>query len=355
MSSSFWIPAFAGMTNKFLTSVIHSRWPAAYLFVEPDVLPAVAVEDAVDHQCQPLYRRLPAGSAAAVENDRAGAVLRQLTLDQPHQLLALLLVRLDRLLLDQLVNRGVAVIVPIEFRAASITQWKGLIGVRGTLEVEPDDVVPAQHLWEEVGGVDRFELAVDIDLFQLVDQDHRRIAVIRDVARGDFDLEMIVAAIAERLDDLAGLRAVFLDVRVIARQRFEQLGRHAPQPRGCRLHGPADLALSAADDVDKGLAVQGQSHRPPQVGVVEWRLVAIDDQVAVDAALRHLADRLRHLARHVVQQRNGEAEREGHVELSGNKRQSRRREVADDGIFDAVEIRPVLLPIIWIAGHRDPF
>src|SRR6516225_10315592 len=116
MSSSFWIPAFAGMTNKFLTSVIHSRWPAAYLFVEPDVLPAVAVEDAVDHQCQPLHGWLPARSAAAVKDDRSGTVLGQPAFDLPHQLLALFLIGLDRLLLDQLVHCGVAVIVPIEFR-----------------------------------------------------------------------------------------------------------------------------------------------------------------------------------------------------------------------------------------------
>src|SRR5215471_1773514 len=49
--------------------------PTGVLFVEPDVLPAIAVEDAVDHQCQPLHLRLPARSAAAVEYDRSGTVL----------------------------------------------------------------------------------------------------------------------------------------------------------------------------------------------------------------------------------------------------------------------------------------
>src|SRR6516165_3176827 len=102
----------------------------ARLFVEPDVLSAIAVEDAVDHQCQPLHIGLPAGSAAAVEDDWSGAVLCQPAFDLPHQLLALLLVGLDRLLLDQLVDRGAAVIVPIKLRAASVNQWKGLVGVR---------------------------------------------------------------------------------------------------------------------------------------------------------------------------------------------------------------------------------
>jgi hypothetical protein len=41
----------------------------------------------------------------------------------------------------------------------------------------------AHHLGEKVGGVDRLELAVDIDLLQLIDQNDRRIAVIRDITR----------------------------------------------------------------------------------------------------------------------------------------------------------------------------
>ena len=57
---------------------------------------------------------------------------------------------------------------------------------------------------------------------------------------------------------------------------------------------------------------------------------------------RQLADRLRHLALDVLEQRDREAVREGHVELAGDKRQDRRRQVVDDRILDAVEIRPAL-------------
>ena len=63
------------------------------------------------------------------------------------------------------------------------------------------------------------------------------------------------------------------------------LRRHAPEPAGRRLHDAADIALPFGDDVDKGLAVERQRHRPPQIGIVERRLVAVDQQVAVDAAV----------------------------------------------------------------------
>jgi hypothetical protein len=40
----------------------------------------------------------------------------------------------------------------------------------------------APDLREVDGGFDRVELAVDVDLLQLIDQDHRRIAEERQVA-----------------------------------------------------------------------------------------------------------------------------------------------------------------------------
>src|SRR5690242_13948253 len=46
------------------------------LFVEPDVLHPPAVEDAVDHQSEPLDMRLPARPIATVEDDRPGIILR---------------------------------------------------------------------------------------------------------------------------------------------------------------------------------------------------------------------------------------------------------------------------------------
>jgi hypothetical protein len=66
----------------------HAEFPVHLhlrLFVEPDVLHAPAVEDAVDHHRQPLHPRLPTRRAAAVIDDRPGAVLRQLPFDLPYE------------------------------------------------------------------------------------------------------------------------------------------------------------------------------------------------------------------------------------------------------------------------------
>ena len=69
---------------------------------------------------------------------------------------------------------------------------------------------------------------------------------------------------------------------------------HTPSGGGCI--DAADIALAFADDVDEGLAVEAQRHRPPHLRVVEGRHVAVDDQVAADIGRDQLADRLRRLA-----------------------------------------------------------
>src|SRR5437870_2535071 len=49
--------------------------------VEPHILKAPAVVDAVDHDRQPLDRRMPARCSDVVEDDRPRAVLLQLLVD----------------------------------------------------------------------------------------------------------------------------------------------------------------------------------------------------------------------------------------------------------------------------------
>src|SRR5712691_1744879 len=71
------------------------------LFIEPNILHAPAVVDAVAHDGQPLYIGVLRVPARRVEDDRPHAVLRQLTLDLPHPRLELVLIWLDRLLVDQ--------------------------------------------------------------------------------------------------------------------------------------------------------------------------------------------------------------------------------------------------------------
>jgi len=66
--------------------------------------------------------------------------------------------------------------------------------------------------------VDRLELAVDIDLFQLVDQDQRRVAPGRHIARSNGDSKPLVGA--------------------VARQRLQHLGRMPHNPSGGGSIGP---------------------------------------------------------------------------------------------------------------------
>ena len=67
-------------------------------------------------------------------------------------------------------------------------------------------------------GVDGFELDVDVDLLQLVDQDHGGIAVGGDVAGSEGNREPFSRPVAELPHDLARLVAVLGNVGIIARQ-----------------------------------------------------------------------------------------------------------------------------------------
>src|SRR6516162_11953376 len=59
-----------------------ARWmPPARLLVEPDILHAPAVGDAVDHDRQPFHMGLPAAGTSIVKDDRASTVLGQLPFD----------------------------------------------------------------------------------------------------------------------------------------------------------------------------------------------------------------------------------------------------------------------------------
>ena len=108
------------------------------------------------------------------------------------------------------------------------------------------------------------------------------------------------------------------------------------------------------DDVEEGLPVEAQRHRTPQLGFVERRDVAVYDQVAADIGRIELAERLRCLALDIVGKRHRQAP-ESDVELARNKRQHRRRHVADDGILEPIEIWPAGFPVVGIPGQFDRF
>ena len=93
-------------------------------------------------------------------------------------------------------------------------------------------------------------------------------------------------------------------------------------------------------------------HRLAQLRIVERRL-ARHQRVRREIGRRDLADRVGHLALHVLQHRHGQLIREGHVELAGDKGEQLRRAVRDDRPFDRVEIGQPLLPVIRVLRDLD--
>ena len=116
----------------------------------------------------------------------------------------------------------------------------------------------------------------------------------------------------------------------------------------------ADIAPDAlVDDVDERLAVERQRHRPPQFGIVERRLVQVDQHRARHVADIHLADRLRRLLLEVLQRRDRHAVARMASNLPAKKARLRGAVSLHDREFDAVEIRPALLPVIRVLRHLD--
>ena len=159
---------------------------ASALPVEPDVFEAPAVVDAVDHHRQALDVGLPAGRGAVVKDDRPGAVLLQLAVDLPDQLLALLADRAPSIAGRTACRaRDCSSRCMLRSGAAGVVLVELLVGIvdaaAGTVERRPCSPCgsPSEcQLAVSIGS----SSAVDIDLLQLVDQDDRRIAEIGDVA-----------------------------------------------------------------------------------------------------------------------------------------------------------------------------
>src|ERR1700730_494017 len=100
-----------------------------HLLVEPDVLEARAVVDAVDHLGHPLHPWLVADRRARVKEDRPDVVLDQFPFDLPYQQPPLLRVGLYRLPVDQSIDFLVAISAIVARGAAGIVLIEILIRV----------------------------------------------------------------------------------------------------------------------------------------------------------------------------------------------------------------------------------
>jgi len=98
--------------------------------------------------------------------------------------------------------------------------------------------------------------------------------------------------------------------------------------------------------------IQTERHRPAQLGVVEWRRGAVDEQRARQIGREHVADSLRRLVLKILQQRDCHAE--DLIETAGDESQDARRQARDDSPLDAVEIGPVRFPVLEVPSDPDP-
>jgi len=98
--------------------------------------------------------------------------------------------------------------------------------------------------------------------------------------------------------------------------------------------------------------IQAERHRPAQLGVIERRRCAVDEQGARQVGREHIADRLRRLVLEVLQQRDCHAE--DLIETAGGEPQDAGRQARDDRPVDAIEVGPARFPVLRVPGDSDP-
>ena len=100
-----------------------------WLFIQPQILEAVAIVGTVVLNRHVLDEGLPAGAGSGVEQDRPRDVLLEFFVDVPNQLLAFREIGLGRLFIEQLFQVLVAVVGIIALRPAGVIFIKCLIGI----------------------------------------------------------------------------------------------------------------------------------------------------------------------------------------------------------------------------------
>src|SRR5438874_3464108 len=260
--------------------------------LEPDILHTPAVKQAVGHNCQSLELRLPARREAIMEQDGSSSILLQPLVDFPNKMPALVLIRLHRLSVEQLVDLGIAIRGIVTVRAAGVILVELRVGVvhARTRQIQSDFVILAVDLWKPVGRFNGLKFPININFLELIDQYDGRIAERRGVADGHLDGEALLQSVAGLLHDVAGFRAVLSDVGIIAGQCLQNFGRQTPDTLWRRLHRAADIALALRKNIDEAFAIEREGHGPAYLRAVEGRSVAVHDQIGALVCRLYLTD-----------------------------------------------------------------
>jgi hypothetical protein len=112
----------------------------------------------------------------------------------------------------------IAIAGVVALRTAGVMLEEISVGIidAAARQVGADHVVLAGDLRKPIRRLDGVELAVDVDLLHLVDQDDGRVALLRNIAGCDLDREPVVRAVAVFLHQHARLGAVGRDIGPIA-------------------------------------------------------------------------------------------------------------------------------------------
>src|SRR5436305_1506321 len=111
--------------------------------------------------------------------------------------------------------------------------------------------------------------------------------------------------------------------------------------------------MPLGQDVDEALAVEREGHGLANLGSIEWRRGAVDDQVGALVRRFQIADRIRCFLLYLPHQRRRYPERKRHVELAGIEGEYRRRAISNYRPFDAVEIRTSGFPVLFVPDELD--
>ena len=228
----------------------------------------------------------------------------------------------------------------------------GIIDARAR-QIEGDGVVLPLRTAKPDRRLDDLEFGLEVHLVELVDEEDGWILVGLEVARRDLDLQLLGGAMAKPLHQLAGLGQPFLEGAAVTRQRHQHVRRHAPDALGLRHHAAREVALAVGEDGDEALPVEAEGKRLAQDGIVERRPGLIDQHVDRDVGRPERALHLWRPRGDVPQQRHGDVAGRGQIVLAGDHAENARRAVADDVELDGIQERPVLAPVVGIAGELD--
>src|SRR5437764_3824463 len=197
-----------------------------------------------------LHIRLPAIADREPQHAWTCGVFGEQALDLPADLGPLVTVELARLCREQLVDLGVAVLGVIALGLAGIILDDIAVGIvdGNSGNIQSDGVILLGKPCVPARRIEDIRFANDVDLLELIDQDHRGIPVGRKIAGLNLDRQRLCIAVAELLHDRLRLSDVLFAIAAISRELRHSIRRHPPFADRLGQHCPAEQSLPFHQD-----------------------------------------------------------------------------------------------------------